>query len=557
MCRATVLLVTLFSVLVYAPCSARTVSDLINSGEIAQCFINQSTLQLANKSLTSLDGIEQIKGANITFIDCSDNHFEVLEAQSFRNFPQLNHLSFNKCHIKNIDAFEQCTGLKQITTLELANNNLSIIAQKALVNMQNLEFLLLNHNRLTKLPALHMLTNLRELHATHNSIAELDINTLVPLSNLYVLNLGHNAIHTITPSLTQPVKNIEMLFLNDNIITELAPYVFAQCNRLKGLYLHNNKIQRIDSTSFTRLSKLRLLYLHNNALTTLHKNMFHDLSNLRILFLCNNPLTTLEAYWNHGLSSLYALDMMQDQELTLNATNMHDCLSTIDAIMQRYTRPLTILVLDAPHAQTYCDLAQRYDCCVVFMHSTQRDNHSITGDNTIVIGKPITDHDLQELGSCEHFDIVIAHPTDSWSSIHQAVYKLGDHTFVLATPQQQMTWRMSRKIVLNKPTWQSPNERFYAITSNYTDKTLYKPRKNEVVPWVKGINLWTFTKLGGIYPNKQTVHNEIRRLAAYPHEDFMPWNMIVQGNSLELIDWNDPNAPANMHNANACITQLE
>ena len=189
------------------------------------------------------------------------------------------------------------------------------------------------------------------------------------------------------------------------------------------------------------------------------------------------------------------------------------------------------------------------------MRSTPQTNTpTLTLKNSIVLDKPLTPEDIQELSTCEHFDIVIAHAPN-----HDLMHTLGDHTFILtqnADSTHYMTWHMSRKIVLTKPTWQSPNERFYAITSTYAEKTLYKPRKNEIVSWIKGINLWTFAKLKGIYPDKQTVHREIRRLSAYAHEDFMPWNMIVQGANIELIDWDDPNAPANMHNADACIAQL-
>ena len=113
------------------------------------------------------------------------------------------------------------------------------------------------------------------------------------------------------------------------------------------------------------------------------------------------------------------------------------------------------------------------------------------------------------------------------------------------------------KNVLLKPTWQSPNERFYPINSTFKEKTLYKPRIDKTIPWKKGINLWTFKKLNGVYPTKNVIYNEIKRLAALPHEDFVPWNMVIQGKTIELIDWEDSNIPAYMHNADICMAHFD
>ena len=50
---------------------------------------------------------------------------------------------------------------------------------------------------------------------------------------------------------------------------------------------------------------------------------------------------------------------------------------------------------------------------------------------------------------------------------------------------------------------------------------------------------------------------EIKRLSVFSHGDFLPWNMVIQGDNLELIDWDDNNAPGYMHNYEACLAQLE
>jgi hypothetical protein len=292
----------------------------------------------------------------------------------------------------------------------------------------------------------------------------------------------------------------------------------------------------------------------------------------------------------------------------------------IKKVLDHYKRPFTVLDIGASEGYFSLRIATEYDCtCVMIEGDNSLLLPQICGlnkklSNLVVLEKFITPQDLKELGECEHFDLVLAFNVihqikdpnnkekEVWKETIDSLLTLGDHILIetpppgchtaankellplieaylsqnkhgkvigqvprygrpgLPTSDQKYSnvylFEMNKN-VLNKPTWGSPNIRFYAINSNFEEKTLYKPRMNKTINWKKGINLWTFKYMNGVYPTKEIIYQEIQRLAAFSHGDFLPWNMIIQGNNLELIDWEDNNAPGYMHDYKACIAQFE
>jgi hypothetical protein len=284
----------------------------------------------------------------------------------------------------------------------------------------------------------------------------------------------------------------------------------------------------------------------------------------------------------------------------------------IKAILDQYKRPVTVLDIGASEGYFSLRISKEYDSTCTMIEGDKtlllpQICQLNKADNVVVLEKFITPQDLSALGECEHFDLVIAFNVvhqlkDQWKETIDALLTLGDHILIetpppgcrtsankenlplieeylgqnkfgkvinqvprygrpgLPSPDQKYSnvylFEMHKNVLL-KPTWGSPNIRFYPVNSTFTEKTIYKPRINRTIDWIKGINLWTFKNLNGVYPFKDQISSEIRRLSALPHPDFYPWNMVIQGNHLELIDWDDNNAPGNMHNYEACMAQFE
>ena len=82
------------------------------------------------------------------------------------------------------------------------------------------------------------------------------------------------------------------------------------------------------------------------------------------------------------------------------------------------------------------------------------------------------------------------------------------------------------------------------IESDYQKRTLIKklpdiPAKR-VSDWEPGINLMTFLMYKGAYPPRKQIKKALKNIMDKTHNDWTVNNMILQGNKLCLIDWNDP-----------------
>ncbi len=86
----------------------------------------------------------------------------------------------------------------------------------------------------------------------------------------------------------------------------------------------------------------------------------------------------------------------------------------------------------------------------------------------------------------------------------------------------------------------------YFIHSDFDDKLFFKMKGNEVhvSSWSKGINFVSFLHLNGIWPKKESLLNlfslsNFENLSKFNITDFSPWNLILQGHSIAVIDQSD------------------
>lgn len=223
--------------------------------------------------------------------------------------------------------------------------------------------------------------------------------------------------------------------------------------------------------------------------------------------------------------------------------------------------------------------------------------------NTIALRTTITVEMLEALADCEHFDVVLClnllHHLDDPVRALAAVLRLGEQivietpppldTGACGDPEAKLALRdalrreaptclgqtpshttpgVSRPLlhfVRPKPRLAAPYLypsrlgvgipplRDHAILSTDRGKTWAMPDKGEERIWFPGINLWTYAQLGGSWPPRHEVlarveaeyhraldgAGDVRFLSA-SHGDVRPWNFILSGEAVTLIDWNDP-----------------
>ncbi len=257
-----------------------------------------------------------------------------------------------------------------------------------------------------------------------------------------------------------------------------------------------------------------------------------------------------------------------------------------------YTRQITVWDLGANLGYFGCRLAHEFGAVSVMVDSRTALVESCRANTiptTIAMTHRMTADDLVELASSEHVDVVLAlnllHHMEDWRRALAAIIELGE-TCVVETPAvgdagsahydrvesivdalecqygaepigqaaSHVTPGVMRTIYrvrtpktsltkgyayVEKVRARGAHEpRTHVIASTLTDKTITYD-DGESRPWQHGMNLWNWLQLGGSYPDRATVQQSARAAAerlGVAHGDFKPWNLILQGKTVQAID---------------------
>ncbi len=293
---------------------------------------------------------------------------------------------------------------------------------------------------------------------------------------------------------------------------------------------------------------------------------------------------------------------------------LDDCQRRYEAlksILDRYKRPITVLDLGAGLGYFSFRIAHDYDATCIMIEDNNgpkplarqlldlcRANAQLK--NIILLDKKISLQELEKLADCEHFDVVLAFDyidlnAHDWMQTANALMRMGDNIFIqvpgsesatenkaskkvieycaarsgkliLQTPcvydakmQKQLFWFEYKKTGLRSKCFTLESDDAYVdafhIDSSYTSKTFYKTGSPEV-EWKKGINLMTFLMLNGAYPTRDMVKDAVAAHAYDQLTDFAPWNVIVQGEYVDLIDQKDKGWKVNVHKSLKFINGL-
>lgn len=209
-------------------------------------------------------------------------------------------------------------------------------------------------------------------------------------------------------------------------------------------------------------------------------------------------------------------------------------------------------------------------------------------NNIIVLKHKVDTKDLNLLAQCEHFDIVLAlniiHHIGDVDNCLSAIEQIGEK-IIIETPapndkgacgqknlqlifdriqsnythigsftrhtssaKSLMGVKQNKKEKLMKKYWDCPKKgskgiSHIALEVDNSAKTYIKRRNKleENRKWIEGINLRTYQYLNGVFPLRTILAQSILTNPEIKnHNDVSPWNMIVNGDRITLIDNNDP-----------------
>lgn len=206
----------------------------------------------SSEPISSLSGIEFCRNIeNIEF-----NNMDIENLQPLSNLNKLNFLFLNFNRIADISALANLTSL---WVLGLDGNNISDISP--ISNLKNLSFLGLVNNSISDLTPISKLENLTQVNLGNNQIS--DLNALRGLIKMTYLSLNNNLITDIVP--LESLGSLFFISLWANQVIDITPLQYLK--NLSIIDLTQNNIISIDALIDNEgLGENDYVYLNDNPL---------------------------------------------------------------------------------------------------------------------------------------------------------------------------------------------------------------------------------------------------------------------------------------------------
>ncbi|XP_068134771.1 toll-like receptor 3 [Hyperolius riggenbachi] len=219
-------------------------------------FSSLAHLQMLDLGLNNINqdlvGYEFEGLRNIEMIYLSYNKHLTLTSTSFCSVPTLEKLNLRKTALSfNAHSASPFSCLKNLTLLDLGNNNIANIDEDFFDGLHNLQILSLQHNNLARLwkegnpggPVLYLkgLQNLEIIDLLSTGLDEIPTEAFKGLSKLKIVNLAENNLNVLPSSLFYDLSLLVLLDFHKNLITSVEPGTFQNIFKsLKSLNMAQN-----------------------------------------------------------------------------------------------------------------------------------------------------------------------------------------------------------------------------------------------------------------------------------------------------------------------------
>lgn len=255
--------------------------------------------------------------AHLQHLDLADNNLWTLPAELLCPVQSLATLNLTRNKLQDIvslgfsDSAESCT--PSLEVLDLSNNDLTTIHDRALTNLRSLTVLKLQENAINAVGdhALAGLTALHSLNVSSNRLVALPPELFSKTRELRELILSNNSLAVLAPGLLDNLDELQILDLSGNELTNrwVNRDTFSRLVRLVILDLSHNALTKIDGHVFKGLYSLQILKLEHNEIETLTDGCFGSLTNLHMLTLSHNRIARFDPAHTIGLTTLNQLFM--------------------------------------------------------------------------------------------------------------------------------------------------------------------------------------------------------------------------------------------------------
>lgn len=183
------------------------------------------------------------------------------------------------CSAKNLEVYEQNLRVLSMDGTHLFNKSNSDVLG-IMFERQDMMYLVQG--------ATAFFSKLEDFSVTYSGLTYIHRNNFRHMQNLRTVLLDHNRIQRIPQETFADLENLEHLSLSSNEIKSLPNNVFRTLVNLKGLYLNDNKLREISHLLLSYSKKLEYVWLHENELVAISSNITDPLPFLRHLLLRDN-----------------------------------------------------------------------------------------------------------------------------------------------------------------------------------------------------------------------------------------------------------------------------
>uniref|UniRef100_A0A336M7V9 CSON006195 protein n=1 Tax=Culicoides sonorensis TaxID=179676 RepID=A0A336M7V9_CULSO len=260
-------------------------------------LVELTTLDLMNNRLVALP-VALFKNCcrNLVTLNLRNNSLSVLTPSIFDMLQKLEilDLGYNYFTSTWVNGFIFAR-LNKLTYMSLANNSLQRIDEFLFYDLKEMQTLELQNNEINVIheKAFHNSRKLKYLNVAFNRMRTLNAIGFPEGSSLMQVSFASNSITNIDQNFFKPLKKLEDLNLSGNQLTEI-PSGLGHLTQLKSLDLGKNNIHFIDGKKFLGLENLLGLRLVDNYLTNLSHISFQHLPSLQILNLASNHLRHID-----------------------------------------------------------------------------------------------------------------------------------------------------------------------------------------------------------------------------------------------------------------------
>ncbi|KAG5684223.1 hypothetical protein PVAND_013461 [Polypedilum vanderplanki] len=222
-----------------------------------ECSFNSLPWKLSEVELETCDIENQI-------IDAKG--FKIVSADDGVERSNLKAISF--AQNKNIKFLPENIGKFAPNLVEFSarNASLQVLSKKNFAGLKNLRSLNLADNKIKHIDpdAFDDLSSLEELDLSGNELEILDEDVFAKLKNLKTLRIGNNKFHSIHHNLFKNLRNLVNVSISNQHIEKIPEKLFNTNLKLQNIWMNSNKIKSISPNMFAKLKDLEYIDIRDN-----------------------------------------------------------------------------------------------------------------------------------------------------------------------------------------------------------------------------------------------------------------------------------------------------